>query len=183
MRDFVQPRGGASDLRRSVGLFVGGGPDLLRELVHFSDDIGNFAQGRIQLSARCPRAPMISPEELMVVLMRVRPSVAFSIVAMPLCTSSRERLEMSSNTFAVSATRWIEATIWSIEADVSLTLEACTCVLFTMFCTLTLISCMVLVTSSIAEEVCKLILADSSEAPATCDDALATCVAASRTFR
>src|SRR5579862_2582667 len=44
----------------------------------------------------------------------------------------------------------MEATIWSMEAEVSLTLEACTCVLFTMFCTLTLISCMVLVTSSIA---------------------------------
>ena len=74
---------------------------------------------------------------------------------------------MSSSTLAVSATRWIEATIWSMEAEVSLTLEACTFVLFTMFCTLTLISCMVLVTSSIADEVCKLILADSSEAPAT----------------
>jgi len=47
-----------------------------------------------------------------------------------------------------------------MEAEVSLTLEACTLVLFTMFCTLTLISCMVLVTSSIAEEVCRLIFAD-----------------------
>ncbi len=83
----------------------------------------------------------------------------------------------------MSATRWMEATIWSIEAEVSLTLEACVCVLFTMFCTLTLISCMVLVTSSIAEEVCRLILADSSEAPATWLDALATCEAASRTLR
>src|SRR2546427_4483728 len=36
-----------------------------------------------------------------------------------------------------------------MEADVSLSLDACTWVLFTMFCTLTLISCMVLVTSSI----------------------------------
>ncbi len=70
-----------------------------------------------------------------------------------------------------------------MEAEVSLTLEACTCVLFTMFCTLTLISCMVLVTSSMAEEVCRLILADSSEAPATWLEALATCEAASRTLR
>src|SRR3982750_2942860 len=76
----------------------------------------------------------------------------------------------------------MEATISSMEAEVSLTLEACTCVLFTMFCTLTLISCIVLVTSSIADEVCRLILADSSDAPATCVDALATCEAASRTL-
>ena len=75
----------------------------------------------------------------------------------------------------MSATRWIDATIWSIEADVSLTLEACICVLFTMFCTLTLISCMVLVTSSMAEEACTLILADSSDAPATWLEPLATC--------
>src|SRR5436190_24137788 len=77
----------------------------------------------------------------------------------------------------------MDATIWSIEADVSLTVEACTCVLFTMFCTLTLISCMVLVTSSIADDVCRLIFADSSDAPATCVDALATCEEASRTLR
>src|SRR2546429_1180902 len=70
-----------------------------------------------------------------------------------------------------------------MEADVSLTLEACVCVLFTMFCTFTLISCIVLVTSSIAEEVCRLFLADSSEALATCVEALATCDAASRTLR
>ena len=69
-----------------------------------------------------------------------------------------------------------------MEAEVSLTLEACVCVLFTMFCTFTLISCMVLVTSSIAEDACKLILADSSEAPATCPEALATWREASRTF-
>ena len=103
----------------------------------------------------------------MVLLILVRPSVAFSMVVMPLCTSSRDRLEISSSTLAVSATRWIEATIWSMEAEVSLTLEACVCVLFTMFCTFTLISCMVLVTSSIAEDACKPILAESSEAPAT----------------
>src|SRR6266700_6836831 len=70
-----------------------------------------------------------------------------------------------------------------IDADVSLTLEACTCVLFTMFCTLTLISCMVLVTSSIADDVCRLIFADSSEAPATWEEALATCEDASLTLR
>src|ERR1035438_4105181 len=70
-----------------------------------------------------------------------------------------------------------------MEAEVSVTLEACTCVLFTMFCTLTLISCIVLVTSSIAEEVCRLILADSSDAPATWLDALATWDDASRTLR
>ena len=52
-----------------------------------------------------------------------------------------------------------------------------------MFCTLILISCMVLVTSSMAEEPCKLILADSSEAPATWFEALATCDAASLTLR
>ncbi len=83
----------------------------------------------------------------------------------------------------MSATRWIDATIWSMEAEVSLTLEAWVCVLFTMFCTLTLISCMVLVTSSIAEEPCRLILADSSDAPATWLEALATCEARSRTLR
>jgi len=54
-----------------------------------------------------------------------------------------------------------------MEAEVSLTLEACICVLFTMFCTLMLISCIVLVTSSMAEAACTLILADSSEADAT----------------
>ena len=59
------------------------------------------------------------------------------------------------------------ATISSMEAEVSLTLEACICVLFTMFCTLMLISCIVLVTSSMAEAACTLILADSSEAEAT----------------
>jgi len=47
-------------------------------------------------------------------------------------------------------------------------------VFFTMFCTLTLISCMVLVTSSMAEAVCRLTLAESSEAPATWLEALAT---------
>ena len=70
-----------------------------------------------------------------------------------------------------------------MEAEVSLTLEACTCVLFTMFCTLTLISCMVLVTSSMAEDACNPILAESSEAPATWLEALATCDEASRTLR
>ena len=90
-----------------------------------------------------------------------------SMVAMPFCTSSRERCEISSSTLEVSATRWIEATIWSMEAEVSLTLEACVCVFFTMFCTLMLISCIVLVTSSIAEDACTLTLADSSEASAT----------------
>ena len=70
-----------------------------------------------------------------------------------------------------------------MEAEVSLTLEAWICVLFTMFCTLTLISCMVLVTSSMAEAVCRLILADSSDAPATWLEALATWEAASRTLR
>ena len=134
-------------------------------------------------SARVPSASMISPEERIVVLIRFKPSVAFSMVPMPLCTSSRERFEMSSRTLAVSATRWIEVTIWSIEAEVSLTLEACVCVLFTMFCTFTLISCMVLVTSSMAEEVCRLFLADSSEELATWVEALATCEAASRTLR
>ena len=82
----------------------------------------------------------------------------------------------------MSATRWIDATIWSIEADVSLTLDACVCVFFTMFCTLMLISCIVLVTSSMAEEACTLILADSSEASATWLEPLATCDAPSRTF-
>ena len=89
---------------------------------------------------------------------------------------------MSSSTFAVSATRWMEATIWSIEAEVSLTLEACVCVFFTMFCTLMLISCMVLVTSSIADAACTLIFAESSEALATWFEPLATCAALSRTF-
>src|ERR1035438_1834463 len=70
-----------------------------------------------------------------------------------------------------------------MEAEVSLTLEACVCVLFTMFCTFTLISCIVLVTSSMADEVCKLLRADSSDELATCEDALATCEAASRTLR
>ena len=110
---------------------------------------------------------MISAEEPMEALMRLNPSVAFSMVLMPLWTSSRERCEISSSTLAVSATRWIEATISSMDAEVSLTLEACICVLFTMFCTLMLISCMVLVTSSMAEAACTLILADSSEAEAT----------------
>jgi len=57
--------------------------------------------------------------------------------------------------------------IWSMEAEVSLTLEDCICVLFTMFCTLILISCMVLVTSSMAEDERTLTLAESSEASAT----------------
>ena len=60
----------------------------------------------------------------MVVLILFRPSVALSMVDMPLCTSSRERFEISRSTLAVSATRWIEATIWSMDAEVSLTLEA-----------------------------------------------------------
>src|SRR5437764_13750273 len=70
-----------------------------------------------------------------------------------------------------------------MDAEVSLTLDACTWVLFTMFCTLTLISCMVLVTSSIAEDACNPILAESSEAPATWFEALATWDDASRTLR
>jgi hypothetical protein len=44
-------------------------------------------------------------------LVRPIPSVAFSMVEMPVRTSSRDRLEMSSRIFAVSATRWIEVTI------------------------------------------------------------------------
>ena len=51
-----------------------------------------------------------------------------------------------------------------------------------MFCTLMVISCIVLVTSSIAEAALRLILADSSEAPATWLDPLATCAALSRTL-
>src|SRR5437763_7935305 len=70
-----------------------------------------------------------------------------------------------------------------MEAEVSLTVEACTCLLFPMFCTLTLISCRVLVTSSIAEDACNPFLAESSEAPATWFEALATWDDASRTLR
>jgi len=36
----------------------------------------------------------------------------------------------------------MEVTIWSMDAEVSATLEACTCVFLTTFCTLMLISCM-----------------------------------------
>ena len=70
-----------------------------------------------------------------------------------------------------------------MEADVSATLDACTCVFFTTFCTLMLISCIVLVTSSIAEAACTLTLADSSEAAAICPAPLATWEALSRTWR
>ena len=75
------------------------------------------------------------------------------------------------------------AIISSIEAEVSLTLEACICVFFTIFCTLMLISCMVLVTSSMAEEACMLTLAESSEALATWLDPPATWAALCRTLR
>ena len=84
---------------------------------------------------------------------------------------------------AVSATRWIEVTIWSMEAEVSATLEACTCVFFTTFCTLMLISCIVLVTSSMAEEACTLTFADSSAAPATWLEPAETWPAESRVVR
>ena len=131
-------------------------------------------------SARVPSESMISPEELNGGVDAVEAFGGLFHGADAACTSSRERLEISSRTLAVSATRWMEVTIWSMEAEVSLTLEACVCVLFTMFCTLTLISCMVLVTSSMADEVCKLFWADSSEELATCVAALATCEAASR---
>jgi hypothetical protein len=74
-------------------------------------------------------------------------------------------------------------TIWSMDAEVSATLEPCTCVFLTTFCTLMLISCIVLVTSSIADAACTLTLADSSEALAICPAPLATCAALSRTWR
>src|ERR1700683_4541980 len=70
-----------------------------------------------------------------------------------------------------------------MEAEVSATLEACTCVFLTTFCTLMLISCIVLVTSSIADAACTLTFADSSEALAICPEPLATCDALSRTCR
>ena len=70
-----------------------------------------------------------------------------------------------------------------MEAEVSATLEACTCVFFTTFCTLMLISCMVLVTSSIAEDACTLTFADSSAAPATWLEPAETCEAPSRVVR
>ena len=70
-----------------------------------------------------------------------------------------------------------------MEEEVSATLDACTCVFFTTFCTLTLISCIVLVTSSIADAACTLTLADSSEALAIWPAPLATCEALSRTCR
>ena len=54
---------------------------------------------------------------------------------------------------------------------------------FTTFCTLMLISCMVLVTSSIAEAACTLTLADSSEAPAIWFEPAETCDALSRVVR
>src|SRR5205809_3510493 len=58
-------------------------------------------------SARWPRTSMISPDERIVLLILFSPSVAFSIVLIPLCTSSRERLEITRRTLAVSATRYL----------------------------------------------------------------------------
>ena len=74
-------------------------------------------------------------------------------------------------------------TISSIDADVSATLDDCTCVFFTTFCTLMLISCIVLVTSSIADAARTLTFADSSDALAIWPAPDATCDALSRTCR
>src|SRR5438067_4373684 len=49
--------------------------------------------------------------------MRFNPSVAFSIVEIPLFTSSREPFDISSRTFPVSATPWLAPTISSIHAE------------------------------------------------------------------
>jgi hypothetical protein len=70
-----------------------------------------------------------------------------------------------------------------MDAEVSATLEAWFCVFRTTFCTFTLISCMVVDTSSIAEEACTPSLADSSEASATWLEPAATWLALSRTWR
>ena len=106
---------------------------------------------------------------------------------MPAWTSSWERWLISKRVRAVSATLWMEATICSMDEDVSATLEVCICVLFTTFCTLMLISCMVLVTSSIAVAASTPTFADSVDAAAIWLDPEATpaalsltCVARSR---
>src|SRR5882762_5163824 len=52
MRNFVQARRGPRDLRRSVGLLVGGRANFLRELVDFGDYVGNLAQRRAQVFAQ-----------------------------------------------------------------------------------------------------------------------------------
>src|SRR6184192_4321104 len=49
-------------------------------------------------SARWPRTSMISPDERIVLLILFSPSVAFSIVLIPLCTSSREEVHSGINT-------------------------------------------------------------------------------------
>ena len=48
MRDLVQPRSRARDLRRAMRLLVGGGADFLRELIDLSDHVRNLAQRRVQ---------------------------------------------------------------------------------------------------------------------------------------
>ena len=52
VRDFVQARGGARDLRRAVRLLVGGRADFLRELVNLGDHVGDLAQGSVQFLPR-----------------------------------------------------------------------------------------------------------------------------------
>src|SRR5438445_8402874 len=42
--NFGEAASGFGDLRRTNGLFVGGGADLLRELVDFGDHVGNLVQ-------------------------------------------------------------------------------------------------------------------------------------------
>ena len=51
MGDLVQARGRPGDLRRTVGLLVGGGADLLREFVNLGDHGGDFAQRQVQVVA------------------------------------------------------------------------------------------------------------------------------------
>ena len=48
MRNFIEPRGGACNLRGAIGLLVGGGADFLGKLVDFGDDAGDLAQRDVE---------------------------------------------------------------------------------------------------------------------------------------
>ena len=52
MGDFVQARGGASDLRRAMRLFVGSRADFLREFVDLGHHVGDLAQRSVQFLAQ-----------------------------------------------------------------------------------------------------------------------------------
>ena len=122
-------------------------------------------------STREPSAAMVSAERMMAVLISSVPLIDLSTESSPASTAFFVFCDSSTNCFTVSAIRWIEVTICSTDAEVSVTDEAWFWELFATFWMLADISCMVDVVSSTPVAAVSLFFAACSAVAAICADA------------